>query len=84
MMCLQGHLTEFRPELGSIHLSSPNCSYSHMDLLSRALELGSRSNVAKDVVEFTACRRNSMECNGTGFVKELVIGLERHNERACD
>ena len=45
-----------------------------MDLLSRALELG--SNVAKGVVDFTACRGNSMECNGTGFVKELAIGFE--------
>ena len=47
-----------------------------MNLLSRALELGSRSSpAAKELVEFTACRGNCMECNGTGFVKELAIEI---------
>ena len=53
----------------------PIFGHSHMDLLSRALELGSRSNVAKGVVDFTACRGKSMECNGTSNVKELAIGV---------
>ena len=74
VMCLQGHLTEVskcKKQVGSIR---PKSGCSHIDLLSRAQELGSRSNVVKGVVDLTACRGNSMECNGTGNVKELAIG----------